>query len=1404
MEQKINLLYLCKNPADDNDKRISHCLDTPGYDFFLERVSSAQDALDKLAKHKIDVILLDGLPGDAFQFADKIHPPFIAIIESNEEETAIAALEQGNIADYIIHSQSGFKRLPLVVRAALARERDTLIQSDPDLDRLQKFTELRRGYDALVVVDRTGRVIHQAQDSLSKSGYSWEELKNMNPFDLVHRSDVEAIMPVFASLATNPGEEKVARVRFLQKDGSWHWYDVMGTNMLEDPLVKGILIRFNDITKRKQDELQQEAVYRITQAALSSMSLGDLFSSIHLIIAEIMPASNFYLALYDSKNELLEFPYYQDENDTPPSGPVKLGHGLTEYVIRTGRTLLCNQEVSDRLEEQDEVDLVGSPSAIWLGVPLLIGQQVIGVMVVQDYNDEKAYGTREQKLFEFVSSQVASAIFRKQAEAELRESEIRFRSLFENSTIGIYRSTPDGRLLLVNPALLRISGYESLDEVENIDLTQSGYVNPDERKQFQMLLEMDGEVRGIESAWRKKDGSAIFVRESARLIRNELTGEIYYEGIVEDITERKKAELALKEKITALETLAEIDNEILLAKNSVALLEMVCRRAVDLLSASKACIASISGNRGVLLAIHGFHDTVGANNEFSNTLSLRVFNRRSSFVIRNLGDNNFPSFMMKTRKKENIHSAIADSFRAGGNFQAVLIVFDKIPRNWSEDDQQLLRFLAGQVALSLERTRLLVDAEKRAQNFETLYSLGREVASRRDFESVLDFIVKSVIRLLRTQCGFIYLYNEEKDHLELTIIDGVDLERGFVLNIGEGLAGRVAKTSKPRRVDDYRRWRQRNRSLDNFDFSAMIAVPMIYSGQLIGVLSVSELGNAQRTFSDEDVRLLTLIAGQAASAVFNARLFSQIKQRNEELDRLYRSLGLLIAGISSDRSRLCQHISEIVVSEFNQTNCSVWLLKEDDTFLERCGLSGMYTNEVHLLPLIKSGESLIPSAMREGRIINIGDVRGYGEYLPSWKNAASELVVPLMVEQKVIGVIDLQSPKPYAFGDDDERLMSLFALRAALILDHARLIEQTEERNRRLGALHVIETAITSSLDLRITLSTLVEQIQARLGVDAVSVLILDQGLQVLEYVVGRGFHNTKIEQIRIRVGEDIPGLAALDREIVYVSDLTHPKPALQYPERIASEEFVTTFALPLVTKGQLYGVLELFYRKMVHNNFEWEEFLETLARQVAMAIDGIYVFDQLQQSLMIQQAAQDATLESWARLLEMRGLEPKGHSKRVTVATINLAQQLGISDPELVNIHRGALLHDIGKLLLPDAINQNSGPLLEAEWALVRQHPKYAYDLLAKIKPLKAAISIPYCHHEHWDGSGYPRGLKGEQIPIEARIFRIVETYDLMLVDLPYRKAFFQNDVIDYLKSQAGKIFDSQIIDKFLAMTLY
>lgn len=1394
MDQRISLLYLNIRPA--NGAQVSKHLDNAGIVFNIKRVHSIQAVWDELAGNEYDLVLLDGLVENEVCTSQPDCPPIVLLVDSDEEAVAVAALEDGKIADYVLNTVAGYKRLPLVLRTTLARE--NYLKSRSGLEKLILLTRFEENFDAYVVIDRNGKLVYRTRVSSLWSGYTEEELRELNPLELIHPDDAHSILPLFSDLVTTPGREENVRLRILHKDGTWHWYDVVGTNLYEEPLVQGILIRYNDVTKRRQDEVQQDAVYRIAQAALVTESLDDLFSSIHTIISEVMPAVNFYIALYDAKTGLISFPYYQDSFDEPPPEPVRLEKGLTEYVIKTGRSLLCDRTKFNDLEKQGRVTLIGTAFAIWLGVPLIVGKQVIGVMGVQHYEDEKAYSERDQRLLEFVSSQVASSIHRKQADVSLRESEARFRGLFENATIGIYRSTPDGRLLLANPALLSLSGYDSFDEMISLDLNQLGYVNPVDRFRYKELLERNGEVRGLESVWRKKDGSAIHVRESARVIRDERTGTIFYEGIVEDISERKKAEQSLREKVVALETLAEIDTEILLAKDSSSLLDMVCRRATGLLKASKACIVSMGEGRADLLALYGFDDVKNLTAEFSMDKNVKMLNRNKSFAIPDLQNKNFQKFMMKTRNRENIHSVIAESFAISYGLRAILAVFDARPREWNVDDKRLLKFLAGQIAISLEKTKLLNDAEYRARNFETLYSVASEIASRRDLESVLDIIVSSALRLLNTHCGFVYLYNEIQNNLELTIIHGVDLKPGIKMKMGEGLAGRVAKTRKPKRLDNYRNWRYRNRKFDHQAFSAVMEVPMIYRDQLIGVLAVSELGDTRRTFSDEEMRLLSLFAGQAASSVFNARLFSQIQQRNDELDRLYRALGLLIAGVSSNRYQLCQSICDIVISEFNHSNCNIWLVNEDALVLERFGSSGSYQYANYTLSI--DGKGLVPKVFRDGSVLNVGKVQTHEDYLQGWSDAVSELVIPLIVEDGVIGVIDLQSSKPFAFSPDDERLMTLFAIRAALMIDHVRLVELTEEKNRRLDALHIIETSFASSMDLRTALTTLVEHVHSRLSVDAVSGFVYDRNLQELGSVAGRGFRKTTYGHYRIRVGEGVSGRAALEHEIIYIPDLTRPGPAFQFPEQIAGEGFISAFVVPLIAKGQLRGLLELFYRRFVRNDPEWIGFIETLARQVAVAIDGIQVFDQLQQSLIEQQVAQDAIIESWSRLLEMRGLEPEGHAQRVTAATLNLAQRMGIEDKRLTSIYRGALLHDIGKLLLPDSVAYKAGPLNEKEWELVRLHPVHAYMLLAKIDSFRPDLPIPYCHHEYWDGSGYPRGLKEEQIPLEARIFQVVETWDLMRVDLPYRKAFIERDVLEYIQSQSGKRFDPRVVEKFIA----
>ncbi len=177
---------------------------------------------------------------------------------------------------------------------------------------------------------------------------------------------------------------------------------------------------------------------------------------------------------------------------------------------------------------------------------------------------------------------------------------------------------------------------------------------------------------------------------------------------------------------------------------------------------------------------------------------------------------------------------------------------------------------------------------------------------------------------------------------------------------------------------------------------------------------------------------------------------------------------------------------------------------------------------------------------------------------------------------------------------------------------------------------------------------------------------------------------------------------------------------------------------------------------------------------------------------------AYEATIEGWSRVLDLRDKETEGHTQRVTEMTIRLARALNVPEDEIVHIRRGALLHDIGKMAISDGILQKPGSLDEEEWKQMRRHPEYAYEMLHPIAYLRPALDIPYCHHEHWDGSGYPRGLKGEEIPLAARIFAIVDVWDALLSNRPYRKGSTTQAVLDYIQKHAGVFFDPLLVDSF------
>ena len=551
-------------------------------------------------------------------------------------------------------------------------------------------------------------------------------------------------------------------------------------------------------------------------------------------------------------------------------------------------------------------------------------------------------------------------------------------------------------------------------------------------------------------------------------------------------------------------------------------------------------------------------------------------------------------------------------------------------------------------------------------------------------------------------------------------------------------------------------------------------------------------------------------AGQVTGIAGISRNITQRRQHARELET--------VAAISA-AVRTAQTLDELLAVWLDQTLAamhatggSIWLYDPPTNTLRPALLRGWRAPAGAEAAALAAPASLVgPNLGIAGYVFTTrqpyisakfdGDPRSSGRWrgqMPPGGGAA----IPIPVGNDVIGTFVVNTPLGRSLSEADIHLFSTLAEIAGSAIQRTRFLEQMQQRLSQLDALRAIDQAITASLDLNLTLTVFLDQVVTQLRVDAADVLLLEAGEQMLRYAAGRGFRTREFQQVRTRVGEGRAGRAVLERQIV-VSDLNDLRPGSKRTGQLGGEGFKSYVGVPLIAKGQVLGALEIFNRSPLQPAPEWMSFLRALAGQAALALDNAALFSGLQRSNTDLQLAYDATIEGWSRALDLRDKETEGHSQRVTQLSELLAVALGTPEDQLVQIRWGALLHDIGKMGVPDHILMKPGPLSDDEWTIMRQHPTFAYEMLAPIRYLRQALVIPYCHHEKWDGSGYPRGIKGEQIPLPARIFAVVDVWDALCSDRPYRRAWPVDKVREYLRAQAGSHFDPEAVEAFLQLDL-
>ncbi|MBL0347356.1 GAF domain-containing protein [Candidatus Villigracilis affinis] len=1156
---------------------------------------------------------------------------------------------------------------------------------------------LNAAANAIVITNIDG-IIEWVNPAFSTlTGYTLEEAVNKNPRDIVKSGEHDKGFYQNMWKTILSGKVWHGEMVNRRKDGSFYDEEQTITPLKN---ANGEITHFisvkQDITPRKQTEkivnqwlAEQNTLHQVSQSLLSVHLDPDMiYSTLHEAVLQIMPCDAFTIVMDDKKNGDYHAVYLYDMEKRYPSRHIPHGQGLSEKVISNGQTLF----IHDDMEANTPAVHFGSSTPVRsiLAVPLRKHRDTIGMISVQSYQPN-VYDERHRVLLETLAAQVTTVIENASLFAETRQRLVELELLYESGLVLNQLLNPRElgakivelleqklgwhhiTVRLVHPQdgsleLLAFNQPGLKDEAEQHEVAErfqtlisrvgqgvSGWAV--EHKQVVRSNDLPHDPRYIDTYPGLQSGLYVPMKLGDRII-GVISIESEQPNAFSEADERLAATLA-NQAASAIENARLFDAERNQHQMSDALRDALKAGAsmstsldfetiLDrLLETIKRIVPFEGGTIMVIqpeqrkISIAKMHGYKVLNKEMIEKISSFSFEISSAENLRWLIENKQPMFISDVRQypgwvripeSEFIRSWLGAPIIVNNEVIALFSLDSIEPNFFTKEHAELLQAFTGQASLALQNARLFNETAQRAREFASLYETSSTLSIENELEVLLQNIVEKAKEMLKSNSSGIYLYHPENEELELSVITATYTSTGVRLHLGEGVAGWVAKNHQPLRIDDYSKWENRSKKYESVPIRAVLEVPMLYGGELIGVLTADEIGDSERKFTEADEHLLSLFASQAAGAIHSARLR-----------------------------------------------------------------------------------------------------------------------------------------------------------------------EQTSRRVDQLQALHAIDRAISSSFDLRLILNTVISQTITQLNVDAADILLFNPYLQTLEYVSGQGFRTRSIEQSRLRLGEGHAGRVALERTVVHIPNLFEAEAGFARAALLSSESFLEYYGVPLIAKGEVKGVLEVFHRTPLHASPDWLGFLETLAGQAAITIDQTQLFDDLQRANLELIIAYDTTIEGWSHAMDLRDEETEGHTRRVTEMTLALAKKMGINDDQMLHIRRGALLHDIGKMGIPDRILLKEEKLTEAEWKIMRQHPNYAHDMLQPIKYLRKSLDIPYCHHEKWDGTGYPRGLKGEQIPLVARIFAIIDVWDAVTIDRPYRKAWTKQKALKYIREQSGKHFDPVIVAAFL-----
>lgn len=869
------------------------------------------------------------------------------------------------------------------------------------------------------------------------------------------------------------------------------------------------------------------------------------------------------------------------------------------------------------------------------------------------------------------------------------------------------------------------------------------------------------------------------------------------------IFERRIVQEEILLRKAQLESLRNVELKITSQLNLKELLQTIAEEARAIIGAAACGFSIYNPDRDVLeyLAYTGMEKLPEQTETVRGEgLSGKVWDQKETLII-----NNYASWEGRSTKWEEVgnYNLAGIPVIWGEDVLGVLEIAIGIKNSFSPSDIRTLELFSTQAAIAVMNANLYNNEMMRRQEAETLREVGLLINRMMDRGDLLNMILSALQKVVPYHGASLQLVRGKEIVIEA--YQGIQSSNevvGSTFTIRENtVTEEILYGGKQIILNTKEQVQRLLRGPGIGEIQSWIGVPLEIKGNRIGIITLDH--SQPNRFTDRDVSLVTDFATQAAIALENNRLFDEIRRRTRELEVVYDSATKLTQELRSET--LIEHLYQQIESLFEQDLfiLATYNSRSRNIAVEYAAEHGVRQSHAESKIIsLDEGSSLISWIIRKKTPLLIGNVeteslpvqpRQHGKTVHSW------LGVPLLVGDMVIGALIVQSYRAHAYKHEDQRLLELLGTQVAVALENSRLFADAQKRLSRLSSLREIDMAVSGSVDLELTMEVLISQLIKSLDMDAACVLVYNPDKNTLDYLSGRGFRTKSLRHTSLRIGEGLAGKAAQDRKLVHIPDLREEHTSLERSPLLGKENFITYLSHPLVAKGELVGVLEVFHREQVDPDSEWINFLDALARVAGIAIDRLNLFNDLSRSNMELQQAYDETIEGWAMAIEMRDYGTSEHSRRVVALAMNLARKLGIRGEELTHLRRGALLHDIGKMAIPDGILLKAGKLTEDEWRLMKKHPQYAYDMLSNIDYLIPALDIPYSHHERWDGTGYPEGLTGEEIPLAARIFAVVDVWDALQSDRSYRDAWSKEKAVEYLKDQSGKHFDPQIVEAFL-----